>query len=152
MNKFVKKYSGIAIVWLVALIAAVVFLPNMGTLEAEKGQTKIPSDMQSQVANNIEKHWGHHISNTDQVVLVYNNGNHAITKTQQTKINNKIKASTAQILIVFTHAAWSSPNIFTIGRVKVAATIFPIGDNPIRTTLSISLSPETLVIIAERLP
>lgn len=91
MNKFVKKYSGIAIVWLVALIAAVVFLPNMGTLEAEKGQTKIPSDMQSQVANNIEKHWGHHISNTDQVVLVYNNGNHAITKTQQTKINNKIK-------------------------------------------------------------
>ena len=66
------------------------------------------------------------------------------------QINNKIKASTAQILIVFTHAAWSSPNIFTIGRVKVAATIFPIGDNPIRTTLSISLSPETL--IAERLP
>ncbi|WP_429970379.1 MMPL family transporter [Fructilactobacillus sp. Tb1] len=91
MNKFIKKYSTIAVIWLVAVIAAVLFLPNMGNLEAEKGQTKIPDNMQSQVANNIEKHWGHHISNTNQVVLVYNNGDKPITKSQQTKIDNKIK-------------------------------------------------------------
>ncbi|USS90307.1 MMPL family transporter [Fructilactobacillus carniphilus] len=91
MNKFVKKYSGIALLWLIAVLAAILFLPNIGSLEAEKGQTKIPANMQSQVANNMQKHWGHHISNTRQVVLVYNNGEQPITKAQQQRIDQRIR-------------------------------------------------------------
>lgn len=85
MNRFIKKYSGVAFLWLLAVIAAVVFLPNIGKLEAQKGQTTIPSNMQSQVADNIQKHWGHRIGNTNQVVVVYSNGDRPITSAQQKK-------------------------------------------------------------------
>ncbi|WP_413628170.1 MMPL family transporter [Fructilactobacillus vespulae] len=91
MNKFLKKYSWVAALWAVIVVVSVLLLPNIGNLEAEKGQTKIPDNMQSQVANNIEKHWGHNISNTNQVVLIYNNGDKKITKSQQEKINDKVK-------------------------------------------------------------
>ncbi|USS84755.1 MMPL family transporter [Fructilactobacillus myrtifloralis] len=91
MNKFIKKYSGVAVLWLVAVVAAVLFLPNIGNLEAQKGQTKIPATMQSQVADNMQKHWGHHISNTRQVVLVYNNGEKPLTKAQQQRIDHQVQ-------------------------------------------------------------
>ncbi|KRM92313.1 MMPL family transporter [Fructilactobacillus florum] len=91
MNRFIKKYSGVAFLWLLAVIAAVVFLPNIGKLEAQKGQTTIPSNMQSQVADNIQKHWGHRIGNTNQVVVVYSNGDRPITSAQQKKIDQNIK-------------------------------------------------------------
>ena len=39
-------------------------------------------------------------------------------------------AKTAQIAIVFTHAAWSSPNNLTSGVVNVTAMILPIGEVP----------------------
>ena len=61
-------------------------------------------------------------------------------------------AKTAQIAIVFTHAAWSSPNNLTSGVVNVTAMILPIGESAIRTILNISLSLEDLVIIADKLP
>ncbi|ANZ57782.1 MMPL family transporter [Fructilactobacillus lindneri] len=89
MNKFVKKYTVVAILWIVAVIAAILFLPNINNLEAQKGQTKIPSDMQSQVAENMQKHWGHHISNTRQVVLVYHNDK-KINASDQAKINHQL--------------------------------------------------------------
>lgn len=59
---------------------------------------------------------------------------------------------TAHTVIVFTHAAWSLPNSLTSGVVQVTAIILPSGDNPIRTTLNISLSDDTRVIMADRLP
>lgn len=64
----------------------------------------------------------------------------------------KVMAKTAQIAIVFTHAAWSSPNNLTSGVVNVTAMILPIGESAIRTILNISLSLEDLVIIADKLP
>lgn len=90
MNKFVKKYIFFAAFWVIAVLAAVLFLPNISQVTAEHGQTKIPANMQSQVAENIQKHWGHHISDTRQVVLVYNNGDKKIDTGKQANIDHTV--------------------------------------------------------------
>ncbi|CAI2653485.1 hypothetical protein AKUH4B406M_12960 [Apilactobacillus kunkeei] len=91
MPKFIKKYTGSLIAWLVVVILSVVFLPNMSNLVAQKGQTKIPATSQSQVAETIQKHWGHGISNTMDTVVVFNNGNSKITSSDQKKIDATIQ-------------------------------------------------------------
>ncbi|MCL0312068.1 MMPL family transporter [Apilactobacillus xinyiensis] len=91
MPNFIKKYSGVAIAWLVVVILSIIYLPNMSTLVSQKGQTKIPSNMQSQVAQSIQKGWGHNISNTTEAVVVFNTGNKAIDSTQQNNINSTIQ-------------------------------------------------------------
>lgn len=91
MPKFIKKYTGSLIAWLVVVILSVVFLPNMSNLVAQKGQTKIPSTSQSQIAQKIQDNWGHGIGNTTDAVIVFNNGNQKITAEQQTKINDTIQ-------------------------------------------------------------
>ncbi|PWG00358.1 MMPL family transporter [Levilactobacillus bambusae] len=88
--KFRNKTTLSLIAWLVVVILSVVALPNMSQLVADKGQTKIPASAQSQVADTIQKHWGHNISNTRQVVVVFNNGDHKITTSQQDDINDTI--------------------------------------------------------------
>ena len=91
MPKFIKKYTGSLIAWLVVVILSVIFLPNMSNLVAQKGQTKIPSSSQSQVAQTIQDHWGHGISNTMDTVVVFNNGNKKLSSNDQSKINATIK-------------------------------------------------------------
>lgn len=91
MPKFIKKYTGSLIAWIVVVILSVVFLPNMSNLVAQKGQTKIPSTSQSQIAQKIQDNWGHGIGNTTDAVIVFNNGNQKITADQQTKINATIQ-------------------------------------------------------------
>jgi putative drug exporter of the RND superfamily len=94
MPRFIKKYTGVLIAWLAVVILSVIWLPNMSNLVAQKGQTKIPSTSQSQVAQTIQDHWGHGISNTMDTVVVFNNGNHKISTTDQKKIDatiNKLK-------------------------------------------------------------
>ena len=69
-----KRYIVQAIIWVVLLIASLITLPNINQLVREKGQIKLPSDLTSQVADNIQNHWGRHGDNTRQVVVVFNNG------------------------------------------------------------------------------
>ncbi|TPR37087.1 MMPL family transporter [Apilactobacillus micheneri] len=90
MPKFVKKYTGSLIAWIVVVILSIVFLPNMSSLVAQKGQTKIPSTSQSQVAQKIQEKWGHGIGNTMDTVIVFNNGSKKIDNNSQQKINYTI--------------------------------------------------------------
>lgn len=90
MNKFIRRYTVSFFVWLAILIASVVMLPNVSHLIADKGETKIPSSAQSQVADTIQSHWGHKIGNTRQVVVVFNNGDKKITSSQQAAIDRTI--------------------------------------------------------------
>ena len=66
-------------------------------------------------------------------------------------MSRSTRAMAAHKAMVLAHAAWSSPNNFTTGMVQVTAKIRPKGDRPILTMLSMSLSDEILVIMAERL-
>ncbi|MCY9806408.1 MMPL family transporter [Lentilactobacillus senioris] len=90
MNKFIRRYTVSFFIWLAVLIASVVMLPNVSQLITDKGETKIPSSAQSQVADTIQSHWGHKIGNTRQVVVVFNNGDKKITSSQQAAIDRTI--------------------------------------------------------------
>lgn len=87
-----KQYIIQAIIWIVLLIISLVTLPNINKLVRQKGQIQLPSNLTSQVADNIQNHWGRHENNTRQVVVVFNNGNHRISEEQQENINATINS------------------------------------------------------------
>ena len=87
-----KRYIVQAIIWVVLLIASLVTLPNINQLVREKGQIKLPSDLTSQVADNIQNHWGRHEDNTRQVVVVFNNGDRKLSANQQDNIDATINS------------------------------------------------------------
>lgn len=89
-NYFTQHHFGALIAWLVAIILAVVFLPNISQLVRDYGQTKIPATAQSQVANAIQKDWGRGQGNTRQVVVVFSNGNDKLTATQKDNIKDTV--------------------------------------------------------------
>ncbi|KRN29692.1 transport protein [Lactobacillus selangorensis] len=91
MRNFRKNHIGSAVIWLVVVLIAIFSLPNLTQLVSEKGQTKIPSSSQSQVANMIQKNWGHGQKNTTQVVAVFNNGDHKLTDSQKDQIDDAVQ-------------------------------------------------------------
>lgn len=60
-------------------------------LVRDHGNTTIPANMQSQVATAIQNKWGKGQSNARQVAVVFSNGDHKLTKAQQTSINATIE-------------------------------------------------------------
>ena len=87
-----KRYIVQAIIWVILLIASLITLPNINQLVREKGQIKLPSDLTSQVADNIQNHWGRHEDNTRQVVVVFNNGDRKLSANQQENIDATINS------------------------------------------------------------
>lgn len=87
-----KRYIVQAIIWVILLIASLITLPNINQLVREKGQIKLPSDLTSQVADNIQNHWGRHENNTRQVVVVFNNGDRKLSVNQQDNIDATINS------------------------------------------------------------
>lgn len=73
------------------MIAAVVMLPNVGSLLREKGQTKLPSTAKSQIAQTIQDDWGRNQGGTRQVIVVFNNGNAPLTAKQKADIDQTIQ-------------------------------------------------------------
>ena len=90
MQKLVKNHVGALVAWVIAIIVAVVALPNMPQLIREYGQTKIPDSAQSQVATAIQKDWGRGLNNVRQVVVVFNNGDKPLTSSQKHAINKTV--------------------------------------------------------------
>ncbi|MFB9769644.1 MMPL family transporter [Lactiplantibacillus modestisalitolerans] len=85
-----RRFTIQAIVWLVVMVAAIIFLPNISSLVREKGQTQLPSSAKSQVAQVIQDHWGRNQDNTRQVVVVFNNGDSPLTSDQKQAIDGTI--------------------------------------------------------------
>ncbi len=90
MQKLVKNHFGALVAWLIAILVAVVAMPDTAQLIRDYGQTKIPDTAQSQVATLIQKDWGRGLNNTRQVVVVFSNGDDAITSSQQRAINKTV--------------------------------------------------------------
>ncbi|CAM3186332.1 MMPL family transporter [Lactiplantibacillus plajomi] len=86
-----RRFTIQAIIWLVVMVAAIIFLPNMSSLVREKGQTKLPSSAKSQVAQVIQNHWGRNQDNTRQVVVIFSNGDSPLTDIQKQKIDGTIQ-------------------------------------------------------------
>ncbi len=86
-----RRFTIQAIVWLVVMVAAIIFLPNISSLVRDKGQTKLPSSAKSQVAQVSQNHWGRNQNNTRQVVVVFNNGDSPLTSDQKQAIDGTIQ-------------------------------------------------------------
>lgn len=86
-----RRFTIQAIVWLVVMVAAIIFLPNISSLVRDKGQTKLLSSAKSQVAQVIQNHWGRNQNNTRQVVVVFNNGDSPLTSDQKQAIDGTIQ-------------------------------------------------------------
>jgi RND superfamily putative drug exporter len=91
MQKLVKNHIGALVGWLLAIIIAIVAMPDTAQLIRDYGQTKIPDSAQSQVATTIQKDWGRGLNNVRQVVVVFNNGDSALTGTQKKAIKKTVK-------------------------------------------------------------
>lgn len=85
-----RRYIAQALVWIVLLLAGLFMMPNISALVREKGQIKLPASANSQVAQVIQNHWGHHMDNTREVVVVFNNGNDKLSAQQKHRINTTI--------------------------------------------------------------
>ena len=90
MKKLWRNHTISVILWTIALIIGMIFLPNIPQLVREKGEIKIPSSAQSQVAQVIQNHWGRHEDNTYQIVGIFNNGNNKLSSEQVESIDNKV--------------------------------------------------------------
>ena len=86
-----KHYLWNVIGWLVIVLLAVLTIPNMSKLVADKGQITVPSNYQSTRATNMQKQWGRSQRGTTAVVVVFNNGNSALTSTQNQRIDQTIQ-------------------------------------------------------------
>ncbi|WP_273752018.1 hypothetical protein [Leuconostoc mesenteroides] len=71
-----------AVIWLIIMISAVIWLPNTSQLIKEKGDTNLPRAVKSEVAQKIQDNWGRGQDNTRQVIVVFNNGHEKITADQ----------------------------------------------------------------------
>jgi Predicted drug exporters of the RND superfamily len=90
MGKFKQNYWLSLLTWLVIGIISLLALPNISQVVAEHGQTQIPSSAKSEVAKTIQQDWGHHLKNTRQIVVVFNNGDQQLSGQQQKKITQTI--------------------------------------------------------------
>ena len=91
MQKFFKNHYGALIAWLIAVVAAVVMLPDITQLVHDKGQTELPANVQSKLAEIDQDDWGRGQGNTREVVAIFNNGNDKLTATQNERINQTLK-------------------------------------------------------------
>lgn len=91
MQKFFKNHYGALIAWLIAVVAAVVMLPDITQLVHDKGQTELPANVQSKLAEIDQDDWGRGQGNTREVVAIFNNGNDKLTATQKERINQTLK-------------------------------------------------------------
>ncbi|WP_024746239.1 MMPL family transporter [Levilactobacillus namurensis] len=86
-----KHYIWNVIGWLVIVMLAVITIPNMSKLVADKGQITVPSNYQSTRATNMQKQWGRSQRGTTAVVVVFNNGDSALTQTQNEHIDQTVQ-------------------------------------------------------------
>jgi len=80
------------IFWVLVSILMIVTMPNLDTLVREKGQTEIPSYMQSQVASKLLTEMEEEGTQTYQFIAVFNSGNEkALSETQKEDIEKAIE-------------------------------------------------------------
>lgn len=65
-------------------------LPNITELVHDKGQTELPDNVQSKMADLFQDDWGRGQGNTRQIVAIFNNGDKKLSATQKARIEQTI--------------------------------------------------------------
>lgn len=79
------------LVWLIAIFAAIVMLPNTSTLVQEYGQPQLANNSQPMVASAIQSKWGRNVSNTYNVTAVFNNPSGKLTSKQLAAVDKTME-------------------------------------------------------------
>lgn len=91
MKKLFHNHFFALLAWVLILIISVVALPNVNQLTRSHSQITLPKSTQSQIAQTIQqKHWGHHVNNTYQVVAVFNNGDRKMSAKDQQNVQKTV--------------------------------------------------------------
>lgn len=114
MHKIQKWSYVIALFWAMVIALSLFSFPNVSKLVEEKGQITVPSTSQSYQASKIMDNWGHHISGTRNMVLVFSSGNSKLTSRQKESISktvNKLKNNKGRYHIKSMTSATDSPEL-----------------------------------------
>lgn len=76
--------------WLIIVLLAVIFMPNIGQTANNSYQNHNVNQKQIDQAQSLQSKWGHQLGNTDQVFVVYNNPSGKINAKQQNNIYHSI--------------------------------------------------------------
>lgn len=91
MKKLFHNHFFALLAWVLILVISLVALPNVNELTRSHSQITLPKSTQSQIAQTIQqKHWGHHVNNTYQVVAVFNNGDKKMSAKDQQNVQKTI--------------------------------------------------------------
>ena len=90
MQVFIKKHGLAALVWLALIIAALVTMPNVSRLVRDKGQVTLPSSVQSEVAQTIDRK---SVNNRGvrSLIVVFNKQHGQLTTKDQQRITHSIR-------------------------------------------------------------
>lgn len=90
MQVFIKKHGLAALVWLALIIAALVAMPNVSRLVRDKGQVTLPSSVQSEVAQTIDRK---SVNNRGvrSLIVVFNKQHGQLTSKDQQRITHSIR-------------------------------------------------------------
>ncbi|ORN14270.1 putative membrane protein YdgH [Lentilactobacillus parabuchneri] len=91
MQKFKEKHMLSLIIWVGLVIVALFALPNIPQLVRDKGSVQIPSSLQSQVANKIQKKYEGG-KNVRTLIAVFNNKHGQISDQQSLQIQDATNA------------------------------------------------------------
>lgn len=90
MRRLIHNHIGALIAWVLITLIAIFALPDVNQLTRDHSAINLPSYTQSEVANRIQDHWGHHQDNTYQVVAVFNNGDSAMSAKDQHNVQKTV--------------------------------------------------------------
>ncbi|WP_203624483.1 MMPL family transporter [Lacticaseibacillus sp. 866-1] len=88
MKKFFEHHGLAAITWLIVVVLAVVFMPDVNALVRDNGAVKLPSNVESEVATRIQKKANGKPVRT--YTAVFSNGNQALTAAQTKRIDRTL--------------------------------------------------------------
>ncbi|MDF7638227.1 MMPL family transporter [Lactobacillus sp. ESL0791] len=89
MQKFFKNHVLSMIAWLVIVVLALVFLPNVSQLTQQHANVSLPRNVQSEVAKTIQNDWPDK-KNTYDVAVVFNKKTGKITADDGSVINDTV--------------------------------------------------------------
>ncbi len=89
MQKFWKHHGLALIMWIVITIAALVTMPNVSALVRQHGAVTLPSNVQSQVAQTIEKKASGN-KNVRSLIVVFNKKNGKLSATDNRRITKAV--------------------------------------------------------------
>ncbi|MBA1394494.1 hypothetical protein EQ500_11575, partial [Lactobacillus sp. XV13L] len=87
MQKLLKNHIFSLIAWILILIISVVALPDITGLTREHSNVSLPADVQSEVAQSIQKDWKSTKKDTYEVAVVFNKKSGQLTAADERAIN-----------------------------------------------------------------